>query len=85
MKEMEIVATISGNSVEPLQLRNGSWRAYIRSECTPSNPVAFAYDKEVVRDNYGYIISGATKVALIEKLKTEYPNWKWDKSLFAHQ
>ena len=74
---MEIIATIGGNGVEPLQLSNGRWRAYIRSERTPSNPVAFAYDKEVVRDNYGYIISGATKAALIETLKEEYPNWKW--------
>ena len=74
---MEIIASVGCSSVEPLQLRNGKWRAYLRSETTPSNPIAFAYDKEVVRDNYGYIISGATKVALIEKLKIEYPNWQW--------
>ena len=73
----EIIATIQGFAVELRQLKKGSWRAYIFSERTPMNPRYCSYDKEVVRDNYGYIISGATKVALIDKLKREYPNWEW--------
>ena len=66
------------SSVSVGQLKSGYWRAYILSERTPGNRNSnWATDVEVVRDGYGYIISGATKVALIESLKTEHPNWKW--------
>jgi len=65
-------------SVEALPLKSGKWRAYLTDFITPRSPRGqSAESKEVVRDNYGYIISGATKVALIERLKQEYPNWKW--------
>ncbi len=75
---MEIIASVCGDSVEPLQLRSGKWRAYIRSFITPHSPLGQeAMSKEVVRDNYGNIINGATKVALIKELKTEYPGWNW--------
>lgn len=73
----DIVASVQGCAVELIQLKNGAWRAYILTERSPRNPRYCSYDKEVVRDNYGYIISGATKAALITHLKIEYPHWKY--------
>jgi len=66
------------SSVEALQLKSGKWRAYIIDFITPWSPRGqSAESKEVVRDNYGFIIARATRGELITKLKEEYPNWKW--------
>lgn len=79
----DIIAYIKfAGAVEPKQLRNGKWRAYLYTESSHaiSNPRAWScpYDREVVRDNYDYIINGSTREELISKLKEEYPNWEWE-------
>ena len=78
-RDRDFIATAGLNTaVEPLQLRSGKWRAYLRDFITPwSNHGQEAESKEVVRDNYGNIITGATKEVLILLLKEEYPNWRW--------
>ncbi len=79
-RERDFIATMPyGGNVEPMQLKSGKWRAYIRYFVTPNSPRGQeAESKEVVRDGYGYIISGATRIDLIGKLKAEYPGWKWE-------
>jgi hypothetical protein len=78
---VDIIASVGFTSVEPKKLKNGKWRAYLYTESphAMSNPRAYScpYDREVVRDNYGYIINAPSREELITKLKMEYPRWKW--------
>lgn len=76
----DYIATVAtGTQVEVIQLKSGKWRAYLRDFITPWSPRGQqATSKEVVRDNYGYIITGATKVALTRGLKQEYPYWRYE-------
>ncbi len=78
-RERDFVAVVGLHSkVEALQLKSGKWRAYFTDFVTPWSPRGqSAESKEVVRDNYGYIVTGATRGELITRLKEEYPNWKW--------
>lgn len=68
----------SVGSIEARQLNDNKWRAYIVTERTPSNPRYCSYDREVVRDNYGYIITEPSLEQLIDRLKREYPGWDWE-------
>jgi hypothetical protein len=80
----DLVATVGGfvapgEQVEIRHLKkSGLWRAYLIAENYPMNPRAFSWSSEVVRDQYGYIISGSSRDDLIAKLKVEYPNWRWE-------
>ena len=78
-RERDFIATAGLNTqVEPLQLKSGKWRAYLRDFVTPWSPRGQeAESKVVVRDGYDNIITGATREELINKLKAEYPNWRW--------
>ena len=78
-RERDFVAAVGLNAqVEPMQLKSGKWRAYLRDFVTPWSPRGQeAESKEVVRDTYGYIITGATRDELISKLRGEYPMWRW--------
>jgi len=78
-RERDFVASFPyGGCVEPLQLKNGKWRAYIKYFIIPWSPRGQkAESKEVVRDNYGFIITATSHEQLIAKLKDEYPGWKW--------
>lgn len=78
-RERDFIATAGlHTSVEVLPLVSGKWRAYLTDFITPwSNHGQEAESKEVVRDNYGYIITGGNRKQLIEMLKCEYPGWKW--------
>ncbi len=74
----DVIASVSACSVIPEQLKSGRWRGYLYSERTPSNPVAFAWDREVVRDEWGDIITEPTQEALIDRLRLTYPGWHWN-------
>lgn len=78
-RERDFVAVVGlATAVEVLPLKSGKWRAYLTDFVTPWSPHGQAAEsKEVVRDLYGYIITGATRVELIARLEEEYPNWKW--------
>jgi len=78
-RDRDFIATAGlSTSVEAMPLKSGKWRAYLRDFVTPWSPRGQeAESKEVVRDTYGYIISGANKDNLIVKLKQEYPGWRW--------
>lgn len=78
-RERDFIAVTGLHSnVEALQLKSGKWRAYITDFVTPWSPRGQSDEsKEVVHDNYGYILTEATKEELITKLKQEYPGWKW--------
>jgi len=78
-RDRDFIATAGlHTSVEALPLKSGKWRAYLRDFVTPWSPRGQdAESKEVIRDGYGYIITGASREELITKLKQEYPNWKW--------
>ena len=71
------VASIFSTVVFVEQGKSGSWRAYLYNERTPNNPRYCSYDREVVRDDYGYIITESTRETLVERLLKSYPNWKW--------
>lgn len=79
-RERDFIAMAGlGTKVEVLRLNRGKWRAYLTNFVTPHSPRGQqAESKEVVRDNYGYIITGATRNDLVVELKQEYPNWKWE-------
>ena len=79
-RHRDFVATVAPHniSVEPIQLRSGKWRAYLRSFVTPWSPRGQeAETKEVVRDMFDNILSGDTREQLLSKLRSEYPGWKW--------
>lgn len=77
--EPDYIATVALDTlVEVLQIKSGKWRAYLRDFITPWSPRGQeAMSREVVRDNYGYIITGATRKQLITMLQKEYSNWRW--------
>ncbi len=79
-RERDFIATAGlHSSVEAIQLKSGKWRAYISNFITPHSPSGQeAESKEVVRDNYGYIITGANRGSLISKIREEYAGWKWN-------
>ncbi len=78
-RDRDFIATTGLHSaVEAIPLKSGMWRAYVTDFVTPGTPRGQAAEsKEVVKDNYGYIITEATRELLIIKLKQEYPGWKW--------
>jgi hypothetical protein len=78
-RERDFIAVVGLNTpVEPLQLKSGKWRAYLRNFVTPWSPRGQeAESKEVMRDGYGNIITGTTREELIAKLRAEYPGWRW--------
>ena len=78
-RERDFIAVVGlFTEVEPLQLKSGKWRAYLRDFVTPWSPRGQkAESKEVICDGYANIITGATRDDLIDKLKAEYPNWRW--------
>lgn len=80
-RDRDFVATVGlSTHVELLPLQSGKWRAYL-SDFVTCSPRGFdAETKEVVRDVYGNIITGADRIDLLTKLKTEYPGWRWDKT-----
>jgi len=68
----------SGFAVGAGRPGNGKWRGQVLAERTPMNVESnAARDIEVVRDSYGFIITGASRGDLMAKLKTEYPGWRW--------
>ena len=78
-RDRDFIATAGLHTrVEALPLKSGKWRAYLGDFVTPWSPRGQAAEnKEVIRDGYGYIITGASREELITKLKQEYPSWKW--------
>lgn len=78
-RDRDFIASLPyGGQVELLPLKSGNWRAYIRYFVTPSSPRGQETEaKEVVRDGYDNIITGATRDDLVAKLKAEYSGWKW--------
>lgn len=76
----DIVASICSTVVSIEQLKAGVWRAYLYNERTPNNPRYCSYDREVVRDDYGYIITEPTRDKLVSRLRKAYPGWKWGRT-----
>ena len=78
-RDRDFIATVGLNiMVEALSLKSGKWRAYLIDLVTPWSPRGqTAESKEVVRDNYGYIIITKSREELITRLKCEYPGWRW--------
>ena len=80
-RDRDFIASLPyGCSIEPMMLKSGKWRAYIRYFVTPATPRGQeAESKEAVRDGYDNIITANSRDELILKLRQEYPGWKWDK------
>ncbi len=78
-RERDFIATVGLHTeVEALPLKSGKWRAYLTDFITPWSPRGqVAESKEVVRNGFGYLITGDNRKQLIEMLKCEYPGWKW--------
>ena len=78
-RDREFIATTGlFTKVEALPLKSGKWRAYLTEFVTPWSPRGQgAESKEVVRDDYGYIITESTQEQLVARLREIYPGWKW--------
>ncbi len=78
-RDRDFIATVGlSTRVEALPLKSGKWRAYLTDFVTPWSPRGQAAEsKEVVRDDYGYIITEPTQEQLVARLREIYPGWKW--------
>ena len=78
-RDRDFIATVGlSTQVEPMQIKTGKWRAYLRDFITPwSNHGQEAESREVVRDSYGYIVTEPSREQLVIRLRDEYPGWKW--------
>lgn len=78
-RKRDFIATTGlSTQVEPMQIQSGKWRAYLRDFVVSWSPTGQEAEyKEVVRDNFGYIMTEPTRESLIARLRKEYPGWKW--------
>jgi len=78
-RDRDFIASVGlATKIEPMQLKSGKWRAYLRDFITPWTPRGQeAESKEVVRDDYGYIITEDSRENLVARLKYFYPHWRW--------